>query len=100
MRTHNARDPEVARAARRRDGHVCRVCERERRPEVDHRVPLWAGGPDTIENAWVLCGECHREKTRLEDVSLSIARVIHQPIVLAVAMLAATAAVIIAIAVS
>lgn len=30
--------------------------------EVHHRVPLAAGGPDTIDNAVALCPNCHRQR--------------------------------------
>ena len=34
--------------------------------EVDHVVPLWAGGQHHIGNLQVLCVDCHREKTARE----------------------------------
>lgn len=34
--------------------------------ELDHVVPLWAGGTSDRENLQVLCQPCHRDKTRLE----------------------------------
>jgi len=34
--------------------------------EVDHKVPLWAGGEDADHNLQVLCIECHRDKTATE----------------------------------
>lgn len=36
------------------------------RAEYDHRVPLWAGGPNTLENLQTLCVPCHRAKTKRE----------------------------------
>ena len=36
--------------------------------EVDHVVPLWEGGADSMENATALCCECHRTKTQLEAI--------------------------------
>lgn len=57
----------------------CAICGRvtsyPRGFELDHRVPLHAGGPDTDENCQVLCvhfaaaGEkagCHADKTRAD----------------------------------
>lgn len=34
--------------------------------EVDHRLPLWAGGDNDLENLWLLCIECHKQKTSRE----------------------------------
>lgn len=33
---------------------------------LDHKVPLWAGGDDSLGNLQVLCQPCHREKTQEE----------------------------------
>lgn len=35
--------------------------------EIDHTVPLSAGGTDTDDNVRVLCKGCHRTKTRREQ---------------------------------
>lgn len=34
--------------------------------EVDHIIPLWAGGTDAKANRQGLCIECHKEKTARE----------------------------------
>lgn len=34
--------------------------------EVDHRIPLWEGGPDTDENCQLLAPECHARKSAEE----------------------------------
>lgn len=34
--------------------------------EVDHVVPLWAGGADDDDNCAGLCRECHRRKSAAE----------------------------------
>lgn len=34
--------------------------------ELDHRIPLQHGGPDTEENCQVLCIECHKAKSKEE----------------------------------
>jgi 5-methylcytosine-specific restriction protein A len=34
--------------------------------ESDHIVPLWQGGPDTLENRQSLCADCHEAKTTAE----------------------------------
>lgn len=37
--------------------------------EVDHRVPLWAGGADCYKtNAQALCPTCHASKTQRESI--------------------------------
>ena len=58
-------------AARRfvleRDGWRCRNCGRAGRFEVDHVVPLDAGGdPYSPANLQALCRKCHHEKTGRE----------------------------------
>lgn len=51
---------------RERDDYTCRRCG-EWGNEVDHIVPLRAGGAMwDEENLQVLCSECHIEKTRGE----------------------------------
>jgi 5-methylcytosine-specific restriction endonuclease McrA len=30
--------------------------------EVDHRIPVSLGGPDTLDNKQLLCSKCNREK--------------------------------------
>lgn len=42
--------------------------------EYDHRVPLWAGGPNTLENIQTLCVPCHRAKTKREAADRAAAR--------------------------
>jgi len=40
--------------------------------ELDHRIPLWAGGPDCWEtNADALCPTCHANKTQREAIERS-----------------------------
>jgi hypothetical protein len=34
--------------------------------EIDHRVPLWAGGDNDESNLWLLCVDCHKRKTAQE----------------------------------
>ena len=36
--------------------------------EVDHIVPLHAGGEDTIQNCQSLCVACHKKKTLAEEM--------------------------------
>ena len=50
-----------------RDGWRCRSCGRAGALEVDHIVPLEAGGdPWALDNQQALCKECHADKTRSE----------------------------------
>ena len=35
--------------------------------DLDHKTPISAGGRDTLENTWLLCRDCHRAKTRMEQ---------------------------------
>ncbi|WP_425561243.1 HNH endonuclease [Microbacterium deminutum] len=45
----------------------CQQCGRDELPvQVDHRVPDSAGGPNTIDNAVVLCVVCHANKSNAE----------------------------------
>jgi 5-methylcytosine-specific restriction protein A len=34
--------------------------------EVDHKMPLWAGGKETDSNRQSLCTSCHLDKTKKE----------------------------------
>lgn len=48
----------------RQDGK-CNLCPRKLRDSfrIDHIIPLWNGGTDTLENKQVLCIDCHDGKT-------------------------------------
>jgi 5-methylcytosine-specific restriction protein A len=53
----------------RRDSWQCQMCRcvlNVRTAEIDHRVALYRGGADTIENCQALCSNCHRQKTHDE----------------------------------
>ena len=39
--------------------------------QVDHTVPLWEGGEDTIENCTAMCPGCHAQKTQQEAIRRS-----------------------------
>ncbi len=49
---------------------LCEHCEAAGRvkaaEQVDHRVPLWAGGADDESNFSSLCTDCHAAKTAAE----------------------------------
>lgn len=47
---------------------------RKPRWDMDHLVPLWAGGENTVANCRVLCRECHKSKTRREAAERAAAR--------------------------
>ena len=50
-----------------RDGWACVRCQKKGRLEVDHRVPMEAGGSVyAFENCQTLCVSYHREKSRGE----------------------------------
>ena len=51
-------------------GWRCGMCE-ELLPscfEIDHKIPLWCGGPDDCTNMWALCSGCHSQKTEEETI--------------------------------
>ena len=58
----------VRRAAIERDGYRCRACGKAAgRFEVDHIIPLAAGGaPFDLENTQTLCRPCHFQKSTLD----------------------------------
>lgn len=35
--------------------------------EVDHKTALHVGGSNKVENLWLLCRDCHKRKTSLEQ---------------------------------
>lgn len=55
------RDSRIPRDVRRRDGGFCQACNAYcGHGEVHHIHPLSLGGDDTLENAILLCGPCHK----------------------------------------
>lgn len=70
LRKTGRRGMEDRERIRRRDKGLCQ--EHLKRgmlilgTQVDHVIPLSAGGPDTDENKQLLCDECHKEKSRAE----------------------------------
>ena len=36
--------------------------------QIDHREPLWRGGPDHLDNLQALCPNCHAAKTQREAI--------------------------------
>jgi 5-methylcytosine-specific restriction endonuclease McrA len=52
----------------RRDGYGCKLCGRKRALTVDHILPIARGGPVMdYDNLQLLCQQCHKEKTRVEN---------------------------------
>lgn len=53
-----------------RDCGLCQVCDKAGRltlaSEVDHIVPLAAGGTDHLGNLQAICSDCHTTKTAAE----------------------------------
>ena len=37
--------------------------------ELDHKTPLFLGGTNNMDNLWLLCPNCHAEKTQNERVN-------------------------------
>jgi hypothetical protein len=56
------------RAVAAEQGWMCRMCRTTLSAtyQCDHIVPLHRGGPDTLQNAQVLCPDCHAKKTQYE----------------------------------
>lgn len=50
-----------------RDGRRCAICSVTARLEVDHRRALMNGGDNAPENLGVLCDDCHKAKTRMDN---------------------------------
>ena len=68
--TQYERDPGVRADVLDRANGKCERCDKDApfkkangKPflEVHHAIPLGEGGPDTVENAFALCPNCHRE---------------------------------------
>jgi 5-methylcytosine-specific restriction endonuclease McrA len=45
---------------------LCQHCQVKVSREVDHIIPLWAGGEDIESNLQALCDDCHKAKTAEE----------------------------------
>lgn len=53
-----------------RDEYICQICKRVFSPmnlEIDHVVPLAAGGSDFDHNKQTICKWCHKAKTAREE---------------------------------
>lgn len=47
-------------------GGLCEWCGTSENLEVDHVVPLFAGGKNVMGNVHALCYDCHKVKTALD----------------------------------
>ena len=47
-----------------RDGWRCTKCGKAGRMECDHKIPVRAGGDDSMENCRALCRDCHFARSR------------------------------------
>ena len=54
-----------------KSGSKCKKCGSNERLEVDHIVPIHAGGTTDEDNLQVLCHDCHREKTKLDGQTVT-----------------------------
>ena len=71
-RTSTAKWRRIRDSAKKRDEYRCVRCGRAEddgfKLEVDHVIPWYKGGEDSLDNAETLCKDfCHREKSRQED---------------------------------
>lgn len=48
------------------DNYHCTLVYCTTNLEVDHIVPLSEGGSNEYDNLWLLCRQCHKEKTAAE----------------------------------
>lgn len=59
-----------------RDLHTCQACRapcpHPRHHEVDHIIPLAAGGSNDLGNLRTLCTVCHRDKSRRDEKSRGV----------------------------
>lgn len=67
----------IRKAILKRDRYTCSICKqrmRKRFLDVDHIIPIRMGGdPHDKENLRLLCKDCHKRKTKLDqDVLNSI----------------------------
>ena len=70
--THRIVGRELTRIRERimlRDGAACRKCGKMvGKLEVDHIVPLFRGGHESMENRQLLCIDCHKIKSFKEGI--------------------------------
>ena len=58
----------------KRDGYACVYCSATDHLEIDHIIPVSAGGPSLRDNLQVLCRSCNRKKrTRTSNAARTVA---------------------------
>ena len=50
---------------------ICKLCDRARSTQADHKTPRSQGGADTMENLQGACWSCHSRKTANENRGIS-----------------------------
>jgi rubrerythrin len=55
----------------------CKICEAilSAAYQIDHIIPLWNGGLDSMENLQAICPSCHATKTQKESIERAKMRV-------------------------
>lgn len=68
MQVRKAIPASVRRAVLARDGWLCGICKRVLgcRIEIEHTLPLWAGGSNDADNLTGVHWSCHQGKTARE----------------------------------
>lgn len=65
----------IRKAVLKRDRYTCSICKtryRKKFLDVDHIIPIRMGGqPHDKENLRLLCKECHKAKTKLDQEVLN-----------------------------
>jgi len=62
---------------RKKADHMCEICGADAsrlKGEVDHILPVGAGGSGDLENGWLLCKDCHKKKFRFDLWRVQIVR--------------------------
>lgn len=52
----------ITRIVKRRDGHMCCICQSTDFLQVDHILPVARGGKTVLTNLWTLCDICHSRR--------------------------------------
>lgn len=51
-----------------RDGGKCSICGNESSLTIDHIIPIFEGGTNSLENLRLLCIDCHNKKNKDEYI--------------------------------
>lgn len=63
---HRWTKAERAEIGSRSDGRCVDCGDVDGPHEIEHDIPLWLGGTDTVDNAVLRCVACHKPKTKAE----------------------------------